>query len=277
MGLLDIKNLSVHYKTLRGVVRAVEDVSLEIDRGRVLAIVGETGSGKTTIGLTVLRILPPNAIIKSGEVLYLGRDLLRLGNEEMRRLRSKEISIIFQEPKITLNPIMKIGEQIAEVPMEHEGLSKKEALQLAREMLRKTGIPDPDRVMNSYPHELSGGMAQRVVISIAMILKPKLLVADEPTSALDVSIQAQVLDLITELVRETGTSVIFITHDLSLAAEIADDVAVMYYGKIVERGNIYDIFKSPKHPYTRALLSAIPRVGFRGRLHGLDEVAESVL
>jgi ABC-type dipeptide/oligopeptide/nickel transport system ATPase component len=270
--ILKVNNLTVSYRTLRGKVKAVENVSFNLGKGKILAVVGETGSGKTTIGLATLRILPPNAVIEKGEIWFNGKNILDLDEDAMRRLRGKEISIIFQEPKITLNPVLKIGEQIAEVPIEHLGLDKKEAYRLARKMLERTGVPDPDRVMNSYPHELSGGMAQRVVISIAMILRPKLLVADEPTSALDVSVQAQVLDLIQELVRETGTSVIFITHDLSLAAEIADEILVMYYGKVVEYGDVFEVFKSPKHPYTRALLNAIPRIGFRGRLKSLEEM-----
>jgi ABC-type dipeptide/oligopeptide/nickel transport system ATPase component len=270
--ILKVNNLTVSYRTLRGKVKAVENVSFNLGKGKILAVVGETGSGKTTIGLAVLRILPPNAVIEKGEIWFNGKNILDLDEDDMRRIRGKEISIIFQEPKITLNPVLKIGEQIAEVPIEHLGLDKKEAYRLARKMLERTGVPDPDRVMNSYPHELSGGMAQRVVISIAMILRPKLLVADEPTSALDVSVQAQVLDLIQELVRETGTSVIFITHDLSLAAEIADEILVMYYGKVVEYGNVFEIFKSPKHHYTKALLNAIPRIGFRGRLKSLEEM-----
>lgn len=270
--ILKVNNLTISYRTLRGKVKAVENVSFNLGKGKILAVVGETGSGKTTIGLAILRILPPNAVIEKGEIWFNGKNILDLDEDAMRRLRGKEISIIFQEPKITLNPVLKIGEQIAEVPIEHLGLDKKEAYRLARKMLERTGVPDPDRVMKSYPHELSGGMAQRVVISIAMILRPKLLVADEPTSALDVSVQAQVLDLIQELVRETGTSVIFITHDLSLAAEIADEILVMYYGKVVEYGDVFEIFKSPKHPYTRALLNAIPRIGFRGRLKSLEEM-----
>lgn len=270
--ILKVNNLTISYRTLRGKVKAVENVSFNLGKGKILAVVGETGSGKTTIGLAILRILPPNAVIEKGEIWFNGKNILDLDEDAMRRIRGKEISIIFQEPKITLNPVLKIGEQIAEVPIEHLGLDKKEAYRLARKMLERTGVPDPDRVMNSYPHELSGGMAQRVVISIAMILRPKLLVADEPTSALDVSVQAQVLDLIQELVRETGTSVIFITHDLSLAAEIADEILVMYYGKVVEYGDVFEIFKTPKHPYTRALLNAIPRIGFRGRLKSLEEM-----
>lgn len=270
--ILKVNNLTISYRTLRGKVKAVENVSFNLGKGKILAVVGETGSGKTTIGLAILRILPPNAVIEKGEIWFNGKNILDLDEDAMRRLRGKEISIIFQEPKITLNPVLKIGEQIAEVPIEHLGLDKKEAYRLARKMLERTGVPDPDRVMKSYPHELSGGMAQRVVISIAMILRPKLLVADEPTSALDVSVQAQVLDLIQELVRETGTSVIFITHDLSLAAEIADEILVMYYGKVVEYGDVFEIFKTPKHPYTRALLNAIPRIGFRGRLKSLEEM-----
>uniref|UniRef100_A0A7C1E8M4 ABC transporter ATP-binding protein n=1 Tax=Fervidicoccus fontis TaxID=683846 RepID=A0A7C1E8M4_9CREN len=270
--ILKVNNLTISYRTLRGKVKAVENVSFNLGKGKILAVVGETGSGKTTIGLAILRILPPNAVIEKGEIWFNGKNILDLDEDAMRRIRGKEISIIFQEPKITLNPVLKIGEQIAEVPIEHLGLDKKEAYRLARKMLERTGVPDPDRVMKSYPHELSGGMAQRVVISIAMILRPKLLVADEPTSALDVSVQAQVLDLIQELVRETGTSVIFITHDLSLAAEIADEILVMYYGKVVEYGDVFEIFKTPKHPYTKALLNAIPRIGFRGKLKSLEEM-----
>ena len=272
MSLLKVENLTVHFKTLRGIVRAVENVSFSLEKGRVLAVVGETGSGKTTVGLAIMRLLAPNAYIKSGRILFNGVDLLRLPDSEIRKLRGSKISIIFQEPKINLNPVLTIGRQLMEIPEEHLGLSREEAYKMSIEMLRKTGFGDPERIMRSYPHELSGGMAQRVMIAMALMLKPQLLIADEPTSALDVTVQAQVIELMKQLVRELGTSVIFITHDLALAAEFADEVVVLYKGRVVETGSIEEIFYAPKHPYTKALLQAIPRIGFRGRLKSIEEL-----
>jgi len=264
--VLRIEDLTVNFTTLRGYVKALENVSLEIGEREVMALVGETGSGKTTIGLAIMRLLPPNAIVKSGRILFNGVDLLKLCDEEMRRIRGSKISMIFQEPRISLNPVLTVGKQLMEIPEEHLNATKKEAYEMSVEALRKVGLADPERIMRSYPHELSGGMAQRVMIAMAMMLKPKLLVADEPTSALDVTVQAQVIDLMRKLVRDTGSSVLFITHDLSLAAEFADKVTVIYRGRIVEKGDIYSIFYEPKHPYTKSLLEAIPRIGCRKRL-----------
>ncbi len=264
--MLRIEDLTVNFTTLRGYVKALENVSLEIGEREVMALVGETGSGKTTIGLAAMRLLPPNAIVKSGRILFNGTDLLKLSDEEMRKIRGRKISMIFQEPRISLNPVLTIGRQLMEIPEEHLNATKKEAYEMSVEALRKVGLADPERIMKSYPHELSGGMAQRVMIAMAMMLKPKLLVADEPTSALDVTVQAQVIDLMKKLVRDTGSSVLFITHDLSLAAEFADNVTVIYRGRIVEKGDIYSIFYEPKHPYTKSLLEAIPKIGCRKRL-----------
>ena len=272
MALLRVEDLTIDFRTLRGIVHAVKHVGFELERGEILAIVGETGSGKTTVGLSIIRLLAPNARVVSGRIWFDGRELLELPEEEMRRIRGREISIIFQEPRVSLNPVLTVGEQLMEIPREHMGVSKQEAYQMAREMLRKTGMGDPDRVMRSYPHELSGGMAQRVMIAMALMLRPKLLIADEPTSALDVTVQAQVMELMKQLVREVGSSVIFITHDLALAAEFADRVLVMYLGEVVEQASIYDVFYRPQHRYTRALIQAIPRIGFRGRLKPLEEI-----
>ncbi len=267
--LLKVEDLTLDFVSLRGYVKALKGVSFEIQEKEIMALVGETGSGKTVTSLSIMRLLPPNAIIKKGRIFFQGKNILELSKEEIRKIRGQEISMIFQEPKVSLNPVLTIGTQIMEIPEEHLGATKKEAYEMSVDILKKVGLPDPDRIMKSYPHELSGGMAQRVMISMALLLKPKLLIADEPTSALDVTVQAQVMELMKQLVKETGSSVLFITHDLALAAEFADKVTVMYYGEIVEQGSIYDIFYEPKHPYTKALLECIPRIGYRGRLKTL--------
>ncbi len=268
--LLEIRDLYVRFHTLRGIVKAIDGVNLEIGYGEVLGLVGETGSGKTVTGLSILRLLEQNAEITGGEIIFQGRDLLKLPLKEILKIRGRDISMIFQEPKAALNPVMQVGDQVAESFLVHEEISKKEAREKVLEIFKRVGLPDPERVYKSYPHELSGGMAQRVVISMALALKPKLLIADEPTSALDVTIQAQIMDLFRELINEMGTSVIYITHDMALAAEISDRIAVMYAGRIVEVADTETIFENPLHPYTQGLLKSIPKPGYRGKLFSME-------
>ncbi len=267
--LLEIKDLYVHFHTLRGVVKALDGVNLDVDKGEVLGLVGETGSGKTVTGLSILRLLEQNAEIKGGEIIFEGKDLLKLPMSELLKIRGRDISMIFQEPKAALNPVIQVGDQVAEAFLIHEKMSKEEARKRVLEMFTRVGLPDPDRIYKSYPHELSGGMAQRVVISMALALRPKLLIADEPTSALDVTIQAQIMDLFRELIDEFGTSVIYITHDMALAAEISDRIAVMYAGRIVEVADTETIFERPLHPYTQGLLKSIPKLGYKGELFSM--------
>ncbi len=268
--LLEIRDLYVRFHTLRGIVKAIDGVNLEVGYGEVLGLVGETGSGKTVTGLSILRLLEQNAEITGGEIIFQGRDLLKLPLKEILKIRGRDISMIFQEPKAALNPVMQVGDQVAESFLVHEEISKKEARERVLEIFKRVGLPDPERVYKSYPHELSGGMAQRVVISMALALKPKLLIADEPTSALDVTIQAQIMDLFRELINEMGTSVIYITHDMALAAEISDRIAVMYAGRIVEVADTETIFENPLHPYTQGLLKSIPKPGYRGKLFSME-------
>ncbi len=268
--LLEIRDLYVQFHTLRGIVKAIDGVNLEVGHGEVLGLVGETGSGKTVTGLSILRLLEQNAEITGGEIIFQGRDLLKLPLKEILKIRGRDISMIFQEPKAALNPVMQVGDQVAESFLVHEEISKKEARERVLGIFRRVGLPDPERVYKSYPHELSGGMAQRVVISMALALKPKLLIADEPTSALDVTIQAQIMDLFRELINEMGTSVIYITHDMALAAEISDRIAVMYAGRIVEVADTETIFENPLHPYTQGLLKSIPKPGYRGKLFSME-------
>lgn len=258
--LLTIRDLVTHFYTYRGVVKALDGVNLSISKREFAGLVGETGSGKSVTALSIMRLIEPPGKIISGEVIFNGRDLLKLSVEEVREIRGKEISMIFQEPTLALNPVLTIGLQLREA-IEISGVQKKEAENLAITMLKKVGLPDPERILKSYPHELSGGMAQRVMIAMALSLKPKLLIADEPTSSLDVTVQAQIIDLMKKLVDEIGTSVLYITHDLGVAAEICDKIAVMYAGNIVEQSDIFTMFEEPLHPYTENLLKAIPKMG----------------
>ena len=258
--LLQIQNLRTYFHTDEHTVRAVDDLSVEIQEGKTLGIVGESGSGKSVTSLSVMKLLSQTAQIESGSISFLGRDLVRLPEPEMRRIRGKEISMIFQEPMTSLNPVYTVGFQVMEALTLHQGISKNEARKRTIQLFDEVGIPEPDQRVDSYPHEMSGGQKQRVMIAMALSCNPKLLIADEPTTALDVTIQAQILDILRELRDRRGMSILFITHDLGVVAEIADDVAVMFRGKLVEYGSVLEIFSTPKHPYTRGLLSCRPRL-----------------
>jgi len=259
--LLSVKDLKVHFYTLDGVVKAVENASFDIDAGENFGLVGESGCGKSTTGLTILRLLPPNATVKGGSIIFNGVDLLKVPEKNMRKIRGKEISIIFQDPSTSLNPLFSVGEQLSDVFRTHYNIKDKEELKKrALEILQEVRLPDPERVYDMYPHELSGGMQQRAVIAIALSTRPKLLIADEPTTMLDVTIQAQILDLILELKRKLNLSILFITHNLGIIAEICDRLAIMYAGTVVEEGSVEQVFESPMHPYTRGLLAAVPKI-----------------
>ncbi|MEM3406374.1 MAG: ABC transporter ATP-binding protein [Candidatus Aenigmatarchaeota archaeon] len=256
--LLKISNLKVYFETDEGEVKAVDGIDLEINEGETLGLVGESGCGKTTTGLSIIKLLPQNSKV-SGKILFLNEDLLSKNEEEMNQIRGNKISMIFQNPNTSLNPLMSVGFQIAEVLMFHKNMSKKDAYKEATKLLKIVGMPDPEKTLKKYPHELSGGMKQRVVIAMALACKPKLVIADEPTTAVDVTIQAQILELMKELQREFNISILLISHDFGVIAEMCDKVAVMYAGKIVEKGSIKQIFKNPKHPYTIGLLKALPK------------------
>ena len=259
--LLDVRDLRTSFKTPEGVVRAVTGVDFQVHRGEILGLVGESGCGKSVTSLSIMRLIAPPGRIEAGQVLFNGQDLLRLSESKMRELRGDGISMIFQQPTSALNPVMDLGFQIGEVLETHRGMKRKAARGRALELLRMVGIADPERRIKAYPHETSGGMAQRVMIAMALACEPELLIADEPTTALDVTIQAQILDLMRRLQRETGTAIILITHDLGVVAEMADRVAVMYAGEIVEQADTATLFRDPRHPYTRGLIRSIPVVG----------------
>lgn len=256
--LLQVQNLSTSFFTPDGEVKAVDGVSFAIHPGETLGIVGESGCGKSITSLSIMRLLSNPGRIVGGEILLRGENLLTKSEQEMRRLRGKEISMIFQEPMTSLNPVFTVGEQIAEALRIHEGLDRVRAMERATEMVRRVGIPSPERRVQQYPFELSGGMRQRVMIAIALACNPALLIADEPTTALDVTIQAQILDLMKGLQRDFGLTIMLITHDLGVVAETCDKVAVMYAGKIVEYADVKTLFREPKHPYTRGLLNSLP-------------------
>lgn len=257
--LLEVKDLRVSFNTYNGEVQAVRGVSFDLNEGETLAIVGESGSGKSVTSSTLMGLLPkPQGIIKSGEILFQGEDLVKKSEKEMQRIRGKEISMVFQDPLSSLNPTMKIGNQIMEGLIKHQKMNRADAKKKAIELLHLVGIPQPEVRVNQFPHQFSGGMRQRVVIAIALACNPKILIADEPTTALDVTIQAQILELMKDVQKETNCSIIFITHDLGVVANVADRVAVMYAGKIVEVGTVDDIFYNPKHPYTWGLLGSMP-------------------
>ncbi|SFS76480.1 ABC transporter ATP-binding protein [Paenibacillus sp. 453mf] len=259
--LVEFRNLKTHFHTSSGIVKAVDDVSFTIREGETVCVVGESGCGKSVTAMSLMRLLEvPSA---GGEILFEGRDILKLSNNEMRKLRGNEISIIFQEPMSSLNPVLTIGEQISEPLMLHQLLDKKEARKRAIELISLVGIPRPEVIVDSYPHELSGGMRQRIMIAIALSCNPKLLIADEPTTALDVTIQAQILDLMRDIKEKFNTSIMLITHDLGVVAEMADYVVVMYAGKVIEEASVYELFREPKHPYTKGLLKAKPIINQR--------------
>ena len=264
--LLEVQDLQTFFHAEGTVARAVDGVSFTVGAGETLAIVGESGSGKSVTSLSIMRLVPiPPGEIAGGRVLFRGRNLLALPEPEMRHIRGNEIGMIFQEPMSSLNPLLTVGEQISEVVRLHQGLGRTAARQRAIEMLGRVNIPDPERRAREYPHRLSGGMRQRVMIAMALACRPALLIADEPTTALDVTIQAQILHLIRALQIEMSMSVLFITHNLGVVAQVADRVAVMYAGRIVEQGDVRTVFAAPLHPYTRALLRSIPRVEAVGR------------
>lgn len=258
--VLDIKDLYVSFDTYAGEVQAVRGVSYYVDKGEVLAVVGESGCGKSVTAQTIMKLNPmPPARIKSGELTLAGIDIVNTSEEDMQKIRGKEVSMIFQDPMTCLNPTMPVGKQIVEAIKQHQNLSKKEAEEKAIEMLKKVQIPNAEERAKQYPHEFSGGMRQRAMIAMALSCNPKLLIADEPTTALDVTIQAQIIDLLSDVRKEFDTAIILITHDLGVVASLADRIAVMYAGKVVETGTGKDIFYNPSHPYTKALLSSLPK------------------
>lgn len=257
--ILEVKDLSVSFQTYGGEVRAVSNVSFDLYKGETLAVVGESGSGKSVMTQTIMKLIPmPPGKIAGGKILFNGDDIVPKTDKQMERIRGKEISMIFQDPMTSLNPTMKVGKQIMEVLIKHQNMNGKQAKDRAIELLNLVGIPMPEKRVNQYPHEFSGGMRQRAMIAIALAANPKLLIADEPTTALDVTIQAQILELMKDLQDKMDTSIIFITHDLGVVANVADRVAVMYAGKIIEMGTVDEIFYDPRHPYTWGLLASMP-------------------
>ncbi|WP_018969058.1 ABC transporter ATP-binding protein [Rubritalea marina] len=264
--ILEVRDLAVEFESPQGWVRAVDGVSLSVAPGKTLGIVGESGCGKSVTAMSVVDLLPkPMGRVAQGEVVFKGRDLRGLSNKELYKVRGAEVSYIFQEPMTALNPVHKIGKQISEVLLLHTKMTKAEAWDASVEMLGSVGIPAPEQRANEYPHQLSGGMRQRVVIAMALVAQPDLLIADEPTTALDVTVQAEILDLIKSLQAEHGMAVIMITHDLGVIAETCDEVVVMYAGRVVERGAVRDLFKEPRHAYTKALLASIPSLDHPGK------------
>ncbi len=259
--LLEVKNLKTYFFTEDGVVKAVDGVDFQVAPGEILGLVGESGCGKSVTSLSIMRLIGIPGKIVDGEIVFEGRNLLDLSEAEMVEMRGNRMSMIFQQPQSSLNPVFKVGDQVAEVLQIHRDMGKEEAWEKAVELLRLVGIPDPESKAHAFPHEMSGGQAQRVMIAMALALNPQLLIADEPTTALDVTIQAQILDLIRDLSERMGTSVILITHDLGVVAELAARVAVMYAGRIVEEADVVTIFEEPLHPYTRGLIASIPILG----------------
>lgn len=262
--LLEVKELQVYFYDDEGKeLKAVDGVSFNVDKGETIALVGESGCGKSVTSMAILRLVDFKGKITGGEILFNGKNLLLLPESKIREIRGKDIAIIFQEPSSALNPVYTIGDQIVEAIMLHQKLSLRKAKEIAIEMLRLVGIPEPEKRLNEYPHELSGGMKQRAMIAMALSCRPKLLIADEPTTSLDVTIQAQILELIRELQRKLGMALILITHDLGIVADMAERIVVMYAGKVVEEGNRFEIFKNPLHPYTIGLLRSIPRLDMK--------------
>lgn len=259
--ILEVRHLSTYFLTGERPVRAVDDLSYSVEKGEFAAIIGESGSGKTVSALSILRLIPfPPGLIVGGQILFHGEDLLKYTDEQMRALRGKRISMIFQEPSAALNPVMKVGDQIAEAILLHEKCDRAAARKRTLALLELVGIPGPEKRIDQYPYELSGGMQQRVMIAMAMSCEPEILIADEPTTALDVTVQAQVLEQLDRIRKKTGTTMIIITHNLGIVARYADSVNIMYGGKLVERGATREVFKNPRHPYTMGLIKAVPRL-----------------
>jgi oligopeptide/dipeptide ABC transporter ATP-binding protein len=261
--ILNVHNLKVGFYQNNKIAIAVNEISFFVNSGETVCIVGESGCGKTVTSLSILRLIPPNGRIIKGSILFKGKDLTKLSEEQMRNIRGKEISMIFQEPLTSLNPVFTIGSQITEAIMVHEDVTKKEATDRCVTLLKEVGIPEPEKRLHDYPHQLSGGQRQRVMIAIALACNPSLIIADEPTTALDVTVQAQILSLFKELQEKYKISLLYITHDLSVVAQIADRVCVMYSGIIVEEGDVEDIFYNPAHPYTKGLLESLPKRSYR--------------
>ena len=278
MPLLEVENLQVHFRTPTGINRAVDGVSFHVDPGETLAIVGESGCGKSVTSMSMMRLIPEPPGKIAGSIRLEGRDILALSDREMRALRGNDISMIFQEPMTSLNPVLTVGRQIGETLRLHQGLDQAQAEARAVEMLTLVGIPEPARRVREYPHQLSGGMCQRVMIAMALACNPKLLIADEPTTALDVTIQAQILKLMLELKQRVGAAIILITHDLGVVAEVAERVMVMYAGRKVEEAPVKELFRSPRHPYTQGLLGALPKLGssLSGETRRLAEIPGQV-
>ncbi|WP_417898799.1 ABC transporter ATP-binding protein [Bacillus haimaensis] len=258
--LLEVKNLQTHFKTENGIIPSVDGVSFSIKKGETIAVVGESGCGKSVTSLSIMGLIGATGSIEAGSILFEGKDLTKLSKKEMRKLRGNEIAMIFQEPLTSLNPLFTVGNQISESIRLHQGASKQEAKVKSIDMLRRVGIPRPEKVYSSHPHLLSGGMRQRVMIAMALSCNPKLLIADEPTTALDVTIQAQILELMKGLTRDLDTSIMLITHDLGVVAEMVDTVIVMYAGQVVEHTDVFTLFSNPKHPYTKGLLDSTPKI-----------------
>ncbi|MFJ7310179.1 ABC transporter ATP-binding protein [Peribacillus frigoritolerans] len=281
--LLEVKNLETNFYTEEGVVKAVNNISFSIGEQETVCIVGESGCGKSITSLSIMQLIPEPGKIEKGEVNFAGRDLLQMNKKEINRLRGNDIGMIFQEPMTSLNPVYTIGQQMIEPLQEHLLLSRRDAYKKAQKLITLLGIPNSEKIISMYPHELSGGMLQRIMIGIAISCNPKLIIADEPTTALDVTIQAQILDILRDIKKEFNTSILLITHDLGVVAEMADYVIVMYAGKIVERGPVMEMYTNPQHPYTKGLLKAKPLIGERkeslftidGQVPNLAELSES--
>jgi peptide/nickel transport system ATP-binding protein len=282
--VLQVKNLKTYFVTDQGVVKAVDDVSFNVAKGKTLGLVGESGCGKSVTAMSIARLVSPPGRIVGGEVLLNGRNLIPLSDQEMRRVRGAQIAMVFQEPMTALNPVLQVGFQIAEAVLAHEKVSRREAWARAVEAMKAVSIPDPAKRATDYPHQLSGGMRQRIMIAMALVCNPAVVIADEPTTALDVTIQAQILELLDNLRERYHLSLILISHDLGVIAEVAETVAVMYAGKIVEIGSAMDVFHNPKHPYTQGLLRSVPRLGSsagqadsRGRLYAIEGMVPNLL
>ena len=282
--VLEVRNLKTYFFTEEGVVKSVDDVSFSVPKGQTLGLVGESGCGKSVTAMSICRLISPPGRIVSGEILLNGRNLTTLSEQEMRQVRGAQVSMIFQEPMTALNPVLEVGFQIAEAVLAHEKVSKREAWSRAVEAMKAVAIPDPEKRAKDYPHQLSGGMRQRVMIAMALVCRPALVIADEPTTALDVTIQAQILELLDNLREQYQLSLILISHDLGVIAEVAGTVAVMYAGKIVEIGPALEVFHNPRHPYTQGLLRSVPRLGGsaekggnKGRLYAIEGMVPNLL